>query len=118
MNKRIIRNMCFLAATLLIIILLMILSPLRYYPGVTVDKMKVELNSNLPVGTPKDKVIAFLDNHHIERSEYSMNDHDIGAIIRNTCWSGLLECDIEMKFTFDSNGMLVRTTVAEGLTGL
>jgi hypothetical protein len=79
--------------------------------------MAAEVNSNLPFGTSQKDVIAFLDKQHIEHSKYNQKQREISAIVRNTCWNLILECSIDMTFTFNDDGQLLNSGVTEGLTG-
>jgi hypothetical protein len=93
-------------------------SPFRIYRGVSPKSMREVIAAQLPAGSEVATVIAFLDANHIEHAAYSIERHDIGAIKRNVCLALLLECSIEMRFFFDSDGRLQRVTVEEGFTGL
>lgn len=79
--------------------------------------MAAEVNSKLPFGASQKEVIDFLDNNHIEHSEYERDQRIISAIVRNTCWNLILECSIDMTFTFNDDGQLINSKVTEGLTG-
>ncbi len=120
MKRRIRKLLIILVGLPLSVVLLILIigSPFHFYRGISPKAMRMFLGSNLPPGTPISKVIAFLDAHNIEHSQPSVQSHDIGAIRRNTCWAVLVECDIEITFTFDNSNRLQSTSVTEGFTGL
>lgn len=94
------------------------LSPIRFYRDVSPKTMKVAVDSELPIGTDKSKVIAFLDARRIEHSGDKAGDGKIYAVVRDACLAAVLECTIDMTFSFDANGKLANASVKEGLTSL
>jgi hypothetical protein len=85
-------------------------------PRVSLDKVRAEILSEVPPGTKKEAVLAFLDGRHIEHSTISGGTMD--AIIRDTCVAYILECSIQMKFSFDKDGVLLQTRVETIYSGL
>lgn len=92
--------------------------PFRLHRGVTVERTAAMVNSNLPRGTSAQNVIAFLDSKGIEHSPYRNGVREIHAIRRNVCLVLLAECSIEIDFTFDADGDVAKTSIAEDYTGL
>jgi hypothetical protein len=70
------------------------------------------------LGSSYDSVAGYLDSAGIEHSQLVVNDQKIYAIVRDTCWAALLQCSIDMEFSFDDHRHLSRVSVKEGLTGL
>lgn len=92
--------------------------PLRYYPGPGPKEVSARVRTALPIGSSKEKVVAYLDEKHIEHSEFLPVERRIYAIQRDTCRALLVTCSIDMVFDFSAEGALEEISVKEGLTGL
>jgi hypothetical protein len=92
--------------------------PLRYYPGPSPKEIAASVNSALPIGVSKEKVLAFLDAKRIEHSDYLPSERRIYAIERNTCRALFVECSVDMVFEFNDADALRAASVKEGFTGL
>jgi hypothetical protein len=92
-------------------------------PDPDVASIKNDLRSNLPVGSSRSKVVAYLDKRGIEHShiasikESPTNSHTEMAIIRGSR-DNLVRRDIQIIFKFDdADSTLVSYSVREIFTG-
>ena len=76
------------------------------------DKLDNLISLNLPMGTDKAMVIAFLDTHHIVHTDYIPEHMMIQAGIDRSS-VGLVHARIHIDFLFDEKGKLVRHKLVE-----
>lgn len=93
-------------------------TPIRIHRGPSVNAWASKLHKDLPLGSSYESVAAYLTSAQIEHSTLVEKDRKVYAIIRDTCWAALLQCSIDMEFSFDDHNRLSDISVKEGLTGL
>jgi hypothetical protein len=74
-----------------------------------VDKAQIDamLSQNLPVGTSRDAVISYLDNHHIENSgARTRNPNSLVAIFRNLGGNLLVKTSVQVTFNFEKDRLI------------
>jgi hypothetical protein len=77
------------------------------------------IKHNVPVGTDKAKVVAFLDDKKIEHSGHTkQNEPVVLAIVRGKpSSSSIVRKAIQIRFDFDQANKLARYSVEEQFTG-
>ncbi|MFV1983653.1 MAG: hypothetical protein ACC657_08965 [Thiohalomonadales bacterium] len=91
--------------------------------GRSINDVEEMFNNELPVGTHKNVVVAFLDSQNISHSEnyksklyYDKHKEFNASIPKEFPW--FLKGGIYITFKFDENDILLKTTIEEVLTGL
>lgn len=81
-----------------------------------IDEM---IKQNIPVGTERAKVVAFLDSKNIEHSGHArQNDYIVLAILRERAPSpSSVRKAVQIKFEFDQSKRLARYSLEEQFTG-
>lgn len=75
------------------------------------------IENAVPSGSSVSEVLAFLEQHSIEHSEYLGESKTIRAIVRNTVKTATVSGAIQMIFTFDENRQLIHSEIEEVYTG-
>jgi hypothetical protein len=86
--------------------------------AVTVESLKDLIGRELPTGSTKERVMAFVKEHQLGEADgdgwYSTKDNAIYAIVRNLRRSLFgLRTDIQLIFYLDTEGKLKSYTVEE-----
>jgi len=88
---------------------------------ISVEDTEKDIQAHLPLGTPRDRVEAYLEKNGIEHSyvddqsgEYTRTEM---AMIRNASNTWLVRGDIQILFRFDKQGKLADHSVRQILTG-
>jgi hypothetical protein len=89
-------------------------APLGHY----VADVRRTLSRDLPLGTPVDSVLAYLDERDIERVEYDQIERTLGAVQRNVEFDPLFTRHIQILFLFDSANRLELATAHLRLVGM
>ena len=84
--------------------------------------MSAAVKTQLPLGTDKSQVIALLDAQGVDHSGYYENEEAfagryIDAIVRGIAWGFLCSADMQINFTFDARGKLVKYQIGQSGTG-
>ena len=80
------------------------------------------VKAEIPIGTASEQVLAVLDKHGIEHSDYiehpfRQNSPSIYAIVRNTGRSFFIEEAVQIEFSFDSQKKLTDCKIKKVYTG-
>ena len=84
---------------------------------VTTKKVEELVQREIPIGTSKSQVIAFLDICQIEHSDYLEKVKAIYAIIRDTLQGTMVKGSIKIEFYFDDKSNLKDYLIKEVFTG-
>lgn len=90
----------------------------------TIDQIESQIKKEIPIGSSKTQVIAFLESHSYEHSAYYKpelyyeKNKTINASTPRKSYGILTEGKIYMTLMFDQNDKLVNYKVEEILTGL
>jgi hypothetical protein len=87
--------------------------------AMTKEEINALIAKELPVGSPRSKVIQFLDERKIDNTAYavSADPNSIGAMFRNVAGSNLIvKTSIHVQFFFKDD-RLVSCSLSEKLTG-
>jgi len=104
-------------ATLAIVAYFLIFAPWRAHGGESPEKTRVDFCGVFPLGTARERVVAFLLERHVRHSELIPSDRAVYAFLGNTCETIIIECSTEVKYTFTSDDHLVDCDVSQSLTG-
>jgi hypothetical protein len=75
------------------------------------------IENSVQFGSHVSGVIAFLDQHSIEHSEYLERYKTVNAIIRNTATTSMVSRSIQMVFIFNESKQLTQLEIEEVYTG-
>lgn len=97
-------------------------SPRRNHVNFTVAQVQEEVDTHLPIGTPRAAVESYLDQHslphsYIRDSPVKGNEHTEQALIRDSSHSLFIRGDIQLLFKFDDDDRLTQYSVKEIFTG-
>jgi len=104
-------------------------SPSHKSPERIVQELRTSAGHDLPIGSDRSTVIAFLDSHRIGHSPYmdaNGNPHlaaaygsngRIDALIRDVKRGLLYRSSVSLVFLFDKEGKLVSYQIREVVTG-
>ena len=89
------------------------------------DQIESSIKTNLPPGTPRARVVQWLQTNQFEFSPTNLRAnsagkqlHDLYGVIRNSK-SGLFGmCNLQVNFAFDAQGKLQRHSTDEMCTSL
>ena len=84
---------------------------------VTTKKVEELVQREIPIGTSKSQVIAFLDICQIEHSDYLEKVKAIYAIIRDTLQGTMVKGSIKIEFYFDDKSNLKDCFIKKVFTG-
>jgi hypothetical protein len=82
----------------------------------TVKNLIQAIDASLPAGTDKSRVLALLDAHSVEHSDYIERERKIYAIVREVEKSALATTSVQFEFIFDERGQLLRYTARDVVT--
>jgi len=116
LRKPLITVIVLVAASTILLLLILMFSPIRFHRGEKVNSLEKRVTIFLPNGSTPKEVEGFLKANHIAYSNSISNRAEMVAIVRNTCWSISMECDIQLIFKFDQKGLLVNSSVEEVYT--
>lgn len=83
----------------------------------SVAKVHQLIGSELPTGTPKNRVVQFLENRGLNYSD-DREEREIVTLIRDTARDFFVVTDIQIIFEFDEQNRLQNYRVKEVYTGL
>lgn len=85
--------------------------------AMTTKEIETMVQREIPLGSNKSQVIAFLDGRKIEHSGYLETEKAVYAIIRNTSQGAIVKGAIKIEFYFDEQANLKNYTIKEVFTG-
>jgi hypothetical protein len=88
-------------------------------PDQRAEQLRALITRELPVGTSATRVIAFLDDRHIEHSDYTKppGPAEVTAIVREPSWWRIVKTSHRIVFSFDHGSRLTRYRLEEAYTG-
>ena len=94
----------------------------RNHVNFTVAQIREEIDTHLPIGTPRAAVESYLDQQSIphsymHESPVRGNEYTEQAMIRDSSHSLFIRGDIQLLFKFDDNDRLTKYSVKEIFTG-
>lgn len=116
LRKPFISVIVLVAASTILLLLIIMFSPIRFHRGEKVSSLEKRVAVSLPNGSTPKEVEDFLKANHIAYSNSVPNRSEMIAIVRNTCWSISMECNIQLIFKFDQKGLLANSSVEEVYT--
>ncbi len=110
------RVLLFVVAALAALVVAMWLGAGLRIPKLSAADVTEMINQELGPHPSVTEVAAFLDRHEFEHSEYNRNERSMRAMVRDTCYGLLIECDLLLKFEFDEDEKLLSRSVDESFT--
>lgn len=104
---------------LVVIIFLYWLAPgFRYYPDASVERIKLQLAENVPLGSSRESLYSYLSARQFEYPSDNRRSMTVNAIKRDVCITAMLRCDVQVVIELDDQDLVREYRVREILTGL
>jgi hypothetical protein len=109
------RKKVFIAIGVMVVLVLLVIP---YPVGPSRADMVEMLGRDLPIGTPKERVLQYASQKKMEHSEYLPKERLVNAMVRGIKKGFLFESSLHIQFRFDEAGRLASVSVDEVGTAL